>query len=948
MDRERFQRAAELFEGARGLAVTERERFVCKHAGDDTELRDEVLALLRHYQEEGPSDSLDRVAKPGFTLSALRPEPATEEHHGRDGSTPDSIGRYRVVRKLAEGGMGIVYLAEQDLPRREVAVKLIKPGMDSAAVIARFEQEREALAVIDHPNVAKVLDAGTTDRGLPYFVMEHVRGIPITEFCDQHRLSIEDRLKLFIGVCEAVQHAHTKGVIHRDLKPSNILVVEAEAQSPAMRMPGLSAIPKVIDFGIAKALNQRLTERTIFTEQGQMIGTPEYMSPEQAGGMNLGSYSSLDIDTRADVYSLGVVLYELLTGALPFDSQTLRAAGFTEIQRIIREVEPRRPSAKFLSPQISDPDAIARSRSTDVRMLARRLIGDLDWIVMKCLEKDRERRYDAVNGLSADLRRHLSNEPVLAGPPSTVYRLRKFIRRNRVPVAAGSLVAAALVMATIVSVTYALAEAEHRRIADLAQTQAKQRAAELEQVVEFQQARLSGIDVPMMGVRMRLDLLERSREHLSRSLDDQQEIDAALVELDRIITGVNFTDVARTVLEENIFDQALTAIDEQFAEQPLVKARLLRTIAITLQELGLRGRAVPLLEEALDIRRQELGNEHVETMTSVTDMGYLHYYRGRLEDAEPYFREALEARRHVLGEEHPHTLRSFNTMSDLLIAQSNFVEAEWYVREAYERTKRVLGDDDRETHHSINNMGLALEWQGKRLEAEPYYREVLELRRRVLGDEHPHTLHSMNNMGYLLRQMGNLDEAEVYYRQTLEARRRALGDEHPSTLLSVINLGGLLMAQNKFSDAEPYYREALEGSRRALGEDHQQTLVAIHNMGTVLSNLGELEEAEQYGRDAVQRARDVLPADHWHLAVFLSRYGNTLVSMERFDEAETHLLEALTIFEAALGPDHDRTISVITQLADLYDAWHEHEPDAGHDERAAEWRARLPKEDETE
>jgi serine/threonine protein kinase/WD40 repeat protein len=350
------------------------------------------------------------------------------------------IGAYKLLNVLGEGGFGVVYLAEQEHPiKRLVAMKVIKPGMDTKQVIARFETERQALAMLDHPNIAKVFDGGTTDTGRPYFVMELVRGIPITEYCDKNKLDTRQRLELFVQVCNAVQHAHQKGIIHRDIKPSNVLLTLLDG----------APVPKVIDFGVAKATNQRLTERTLFTEQAQMVGTPEYMSPEQA------EVTSLDVDTRTDIYSLGVLLYELLTGCTPFDAQDLRSKGYAQMQRVICETEPQRPSTKLstLGPRLTD---VARLRQTHPEMLSRLIRGDLDWIVMKCLEKDRTRRYETSHGLADDIDRHLRDEPISAGRPTTLHRCRKFVRRNKVTCTAATVVAVALVVGAVISADQAV------------------------------------------------------------------------------------------------------------------------------------------------------------------------------------------------------------------------------------------------------------------------------------------------------------------------------------------------------------------------------------------------------------------------------------------------------------------------------------------------------------
>ena len=420
----------EILHQASKLKGEERANYLDEACGGDNHVRAEVEGLLRAHDSAGSFMDTSGIDKPDGTRHA-----------------PPVIDRYKLLDRLGEGGFGVVYEAEQTEPiRRRVAIKVIKPGMDSEQVVTRFEAERQALALMEHPCIARVLDGGLTADGRPYFVMELVRGVPITTHCDTKRLSIPERIKLCAMVCEAVQHAHAKGVVHRDLKPSNILIEEE------------FGTPKVIDFGIAKALDQRLTEATIFTEQGQLIGTPQYMSPEQA------SMGAIDIDTRTDVYSLGAILYELLTGLRPFEPDSLRQAGFAEIQRIIREVEPERPSTR-LSRLSTDSRAsgLAEARRADTRSLATTLRRDLDWVVMKCLEKDRERRYETVSALAEDLIRFVENQPVLAGPPSAGYKLSKFARRNKNAVIA-SVTMAALLISGLIGTSFGLYRANAQRI----------------------------------------------------------------------------------------------------------------------------------------------------------------------------------------------------------------------------------------------------------------------------------------------------------------------------------------------------------------------------------------------------------------------------------------------------------------------------------------------------
>jgi eukaryotic-like serine/threonine-protein kinase len=457
---EPLDRLESLFAAALPMPPADRAAYLDRTCADDSALRQRVEALLRAQEAAG-----NFLQTPPASICATVDEPWVAEHPGM------VIGPYKLLEAIGEGGFGVVFLAEQSRPvRRQVALKVLKPGMDTRQVVARFEAERQALALMDHPNIAQVYDGGATASGRPYFVMELVKGVPITEFCDQNRLTPRQRLELFVPVCQAVQHAHQKGIIHRDLKPSNVLVAVHDG----------TPVVKVIDFGVAKALGQELTDKTVCTGLAQMIGTPLYMSPEQAG------QCGLDIDTRSDIYSLGVLLYELLTGTTPFDKERLRTAAYDEIRRIIREEEPPRPSTRLSAlGQAAAP--LTAKRQGDRRRLSRLYRGEVDWVVMKCLEKDRSRRYETANGLAMDLQRYLADEPVLACPPSAGYRLRKFVRRHRGPVLAACVIALALVGGTV-GATWGLlaaraardAEAKERQDVEAAKDRALKASAELE------------------------------------------------------------------------------------------------------------------------------------------------------------------------------------------------------------------------------------------------------------------------------------------------------------------------------------------------------------------------------------------------------------------------------------------------------------------------------------
>jgi tetratricopeptide (TPR) repeat protein len=803
----------------------ERTAFLAEACGEDAALRSHVEGLLKVHARVG--SFLDGPpVDPEATLESWTPREATGTR----------VGRYKILQEIGEGGFGTVYMAEQEEPvRRKVALKIIKLGMDTKQVIARFEAERQALALMDHANIAHVLDAGATETGRPYFVMELVKGINITEYCDKHKLTARQRLKLFIPVCHAVQHAHQKGVIHRDLKPNNVLVTLLDSEP----------VPKVIDFGIAKATSQRLTDKTLFTEFRQFLGTPEYMSPDQA------EISGLDVDTRTDIYSLGVLLYELLTGTTPFDAKTLRSAGYDEIKRIIREVEPPRPSTRVQTLSTTEQGVtIARARQTDPVALSRVVRGDLDWILMKAMEKDRTRRYATAKDLADDIERHLRHEPVVAGPPGAGYKFRKFVRRHRVGVSAGSTIAVAL-LAGLSLATAGLIHANRAR-------------AELE--VERDAAR-----VAHATAQEQRTLAEAAAEAARKEANESATVNDFL---QRMLRSVHPRKaLGREVTVRYVLDEAASEIDEgALAEQPEVEAAVRMTLGETYQALGL------------------------------------------YDPAEVQLRAAEALCQAQLGDEHPQTLRSNHALARVLRVKGKFGEAEALLRRTAETQRRVLGEDHPDTLATMTELALALWGPGRYAEAEAIHRHTLEIQRRVLGEEHTDTLESMGYLGAVCRALGKFSEAETLLVRALEMCQNLLGAEHPCTAEAMYNLGLLREDQRDYAQAEELYRQARELDRRVLGSDHPQTLLATNCLLRVLDVQGKVDEirplvAERH--DRLRRAAERPDAD----ALALHAYAWELLNCEPADMRDPEVALPFAQRAVELDGDRDAGVVETLALA---------------------------------
>ncbi len=775
------EREMMVFSAARRLAPGERTKYLAQACVGDAGLRQRVEELLQAGEEAG--DFLQEPApgaQRGTNVAAAEFRSPSTENVG------DRIGRYKLLQQIGEGGCGVVYMAEQQEPvRRRVALKVIKLGMDTKGVIARFEAERQALALMDHPHIARVLDGGATGTGRPYFVMELVRGIKITDYCDENNFSTDERLKLFTQVCQAIQHAHQKGVIHRDIKPSNILVADHDG------VP----VPKVIDFGVAKATtDQRLTDKTLFTAFEQFIGTPAYMSPEQA------RLSGLDIDTRTDIYSLGVLLYELLTGKTPLDQKELLARGPDEMRRTICEKEPVRPSTRLSTMQEGELTTTARHRRIDPPKLVHLLRGDLDWIVMKALEKDRTRRYQTANGLAMDVQRYLADEPVLARPPSNFYRFQKIARRNKLAFAAAGAVATALIvgMAASTGEYFKERKALERATAVSGLLQELLRSADPEG--------LKGSDYTVR------QLLDDFSAGLTNQLPGQPEVEATV----RLAIGWTYFRLGALSDAETNLRQAVALRRVALGPQHLQTLEAQQLLARLLVDAERKWQEGEKLSRATwEARRRLLGAEHRDSLDSQQAYAAALREAGHPEEAEPIERQVLQIRERVFGPDDPDTIGSLGTLGQVLEVRGAYAEAEHYIRETLARLQRTGCADKQDGIICVKELALLRLQQGDPAEAEKL---LVEVRRRAiqrLGPDHLLTLHIQRVLARALAELGRLEEAESLCKETLNARRRGKTDQEAyGTARTLLYLGRVLVERGKLEEAEPLLQQALAFFRR--------------------------------------------------------------------------------------------------------------------------------------
>jgi eukaryotic-like serine/threonine-protein kinase len=789
------------------------------------------------------------------------------------------IGNYKLLEQIGEGGFGLVFVAEQERPvRRRVALKIIKPGMDTREVVARFEAERQALALMDHPNIARVIDGGTTESGRPYFVMELVRGIPITDYCDQHHLGPRERLELFVSVCQAVQHAHQKGIIHRDIKPSNVLVMLQDGKP----------LVKVIDFGIAKALYQPLTEKTIVTKLAQMIGTPLYMSPEQA------EMGGLDIDTRSDVYSLGVLLYELLTGTTPFDKKRLARAAYEEFLRIVLNEEPPRPSTR-LSSLGDTATAVAVNRGLDVKRLLQILAGDIGWVVMKALEKDRGRRYDTATSFAEDIQRYLRDEAIVARPPSKAYQFRKFVRRNRGGVVTTGVVAVALLTGAALAAWQAVRA-----------TRAEGRALAAEKTA------LSSAEDARRSEAAAVTAARAEKQAKEDALAREKETKAVLnfVE-DRIFSAARPEGrqggLGREVSLRKAIESALVYVDQSFPGQPLIEASVRLTLGHSFKLLGDAPAAVAQEQAARALYSRYRGSEHPDTLLAMEALASADIDLGQWADALRLNEQVLAGRKTSLGPDNPLTLRAMANLAHSYALTGHLKESLQLFQETAALTEAKLGKDDPQTLDCMARQAHTIQLTGRTREALKIWEEVAARRKATLGVDHPDTLSTLHSISECYYFLGRYDASLKLREETLKLQTAKLGPEHLETLSTMAELANSYDAVGRFAEARQLREKTLALQQVKLGKDHPNTLKTMFGLAENAIALGRPAEALAIRQQAFNLAKAKLGPDHVDTLSNMAGMAKDLVAVGRDEEALKAADECLQrsagkAFESRLRP----------------------------------------------
>ena len=897
MNPERWQKIQSLFEQTLELVSDKRNAFLKQACADDGELYKEVVSLLE-------ADANTHSLLDGLALDAV--DFATD--FNLEGQ---HIGPYKIVREIGRGGMGAVYLAERAEGEfeQQVAVKLIKRGMDSDQILKRFKSERQILARLQHPNIARLLDGGLTDEGLPYFTMEYVEGESIDRYCDKNKLSIKERLKLFQKVCLAVQYAHQNLIVHRDLKPSNILVSK-------------DGTVKLLDFGIAKMLADGPdgTPSAALTRTGLRVMTPEYAAPEQVRGE--------PVTTATDVYALGVILYQILTGMSPY---RLQSDSPLEIEKAICTAHPDKPSTALNPKKVATKNGhnstkilemVSSARNIQLQRLRRELSGDLDNICLMALRKEQERRYRSAEQLWEDIRRYLVGLPVIARPDTFGYRAQKFVQRNKIAVVSAG-VTVLLIVVLVTFYTIRLASERDR---------ARLEAQKAEQISDF----LTGIfevSNPSQSKGETItarELLNRGAERIENELKNQPQVQATMM---NVIGGV-YVSLGLYGEAYSLYERALDIGLSTEDSDALELAKTMDDLAVLQRLKGEYKSAETFARQALELRRNRLGDQHLDVANAINNLAEALRVQGDYQSAETLYRETLSIRRSLLGDEHRDVADTMNNLALLLYTIGDYQEAERLHREALFLRRTFLGEDHPDVPNSMNNLAILLKAKGEYEEAETLYRQGLRLRRKLLGEDEPRTVNTLSNLGRLLHEKGDFSAADSLLRQALDLFRNRLGENHPYVAKSFYYLADLMQDQGNFAGAESLFRQSLELYQRLLPKGHLNIARTQIGLGRLLTDMGNPEAGVTLLQDGLEARRHKLPKDHWQNAEAQSALGGCLVALAQYERAESLLLHGYEVLKTQQGRRNQLVQKTLNRIIELYEAW-------GRSDKASPYRKAL-------
>ena len=918
---ERSTTKTEIFDAVAEISdPVRREEKLEELCGDDLTLKSEVEQLLEHDQQVGSFLQRPAVKAP---LAERLANPGKFDEIGT------TVGDYKLIDHLGQGGMGTVYLAQQEKPvRRRVAIKLVRSGFDSKDIVARFEAERQALALMEHPHIAKFIDAGTTNGGEPFFVMEYVAGTRVTNYCDENKLSITKRLQLFQKICLAVQHAHQKGIIHRDLKPSNIIVTDVDDQPT----------PKIIDFGLAKATGLLLTEKTLNTNQGQILGTLQYMSPEQTRG------AMADVDTRSDIYSLGAILYELLTGRPPFEKNEMKDLAFDEVIRMIRENDPLKPTARLSSVE-TDVDELGRLRQSGAGKLQKQLQGDLEWIVMKALEKDRSRRYETANNFAEDIERYLKGDPISARPPSTAYQIKKFVTKRKGLIASVAIIIALLIVGISFSTKFALGEMAQRKEAQKKKVEAEKSAKRSKDALDiFTGAFLFAS--PTHGADAETsanDVLIRAKTVLENSeLDDEGRAEMYSAFTYAFLGTGDYDSVIETG------QLALTLLTDLYGSEDPRTIEVLNNLAEGFRLAGKTEKAIQLNERLLVLRKKVMGINHGGTLTAMENLSVCYLDANRLDEALELLEDVVERRVATFGQNHKSTIVTKDNLATCYMHMKNYQKAIQIQEELMESKSAVMGPDDPDTLMLMHNLAFAYSASGKINESIALFKKVISLRKSKLGADHIDTLISESSLARVYIQSGHFQEAIQLHEKVLPQMKKKLGKDHmhvlvgmslladayeqaklidkaialyeeiigtmktsrttnhPNYMTFLVKLVQIYKKNGKFDEAIKLYEEIIAKKQNSLGKDHPSTLGSFNNLGFCYYQTGQFSKAVQIFENLVQKYKSKFKQLDSDTLFTMKGLAKSYIALEQVNKAVVTYEELLRLQLSFYVKDHEQ------------------------------------------